>query len=132
MDDTTSSYDSESTRLYLGPVQTPEREFLANRYLFAPQVPHSPRRSPRLSSPQSHPPSTSSLDEDNAVQEAKDIDLVTKFVNEVEDEDDEAMPYTLFGTPQRVEESEQDGKLLPKSVTFMLSLIVYFKSHCLL
>jgi hypothetical protein len=143
MDDTTSTssassstsdsdaYNTESARLYFGPVKTPERKFVAkNRRLLPLQVPHSLRRSPRLSS---QPPNTlSTLDPESATQEARDIELVAELVNEVEVEDDEQMPHPLLRTPQRLEELESDGKLLSPVFVIALSLTVYFKSHCLL
>ena len=126
MDDTTSTssasssasesdaYNTESARLYFGPVKTPERKFVAsNRRLLPLQVPHSLRRSPRLSSPRPHCRNTlSTLDQESAAQEARDIELVAELVNEVEVEDDEQMSYTRLRTPQRMEELEPDGKLL--------------------
>jgi len=125
MDDTTSTssastsasesdaYNTESARLYFGPVKTPERKFAANnRRLLPLQLPHSLRRSPRLSSPRPQPQNAlSTLDQESAAQEARDIDLVAELVNDVEVDDDEQMSYPVLGTPQKVEEFEPDGKL---------------------
>lgn len=140
MDDTTSNssassstsdsdaYNTESARLYFGPVKTPERTFVAhNRRLLPLQIPHSLRRSSRLSQP---PNALSTSDQESAAQEARDIDLVAELVNEVGVEDD--VSYPLLGTPQRVEELEPDGKLHSPICIIAFGLTVFFKSHCLL
>jgi len=136
MDDTTSAssstsesdaYNTESARLYFGPVKTPERKFAANnRRLLPLQLPHSLRRSPRLPSPRPQPQNAlSTLDQESVAQEARDIDLVAELVNEVEVEDYEQMTYPALGTPQRVEEFEQDGKLFSPICVIALGLTTF-------
>ena len=105
------AYNTESARLYFGPINTPERNFVATR-LFPPQASQPLRRSPRLSSPRPHPPNTASIiEQDSVAQEANDIDLVAELVNDFQVEDDDQLSYPLVGTPPRAEDVEQDGKL---------------------
>jgi hypothetical protein len=65
------------------------------------------------------------MNQESAAQEARDIDLVAELVNEVEVDDDEPMPYPVLGTPPRVEESEQDGKLSLSICFIYLILTLY-------
>lgn len=106
------AFNTESARLYFGPVKTPERKFVAsNKRLFPPAVPSLLRRSPRLSSPRPQPP-PDPVDRESAAEEAEDIDLVAQLVNEVDvDDEDAEMSNSPLGTPSRDEgELEPDGK----------------------
>lgn len=102
--------NSESARVYFGPVKTPERNFMAANNLLPPPVPSTLRRSPRLSSPrpQVEPKSDSEEEETmSAVQESKEVELVAQLVNEVEVDDDEEMD-NIHRTPPK-EEWAPDG-----------------------
>lgn len=99
------AYNTESARLYFGPLKTPERKFIDNsNRLFPP--------SPILSSPRSRSPSQ--LIDDN-----EDMDLVVQLVNEPdEDEEDSATPQAGDGV--------EDGLLQ------LQRHICYFNDACLL
>ncbi len=108
------AFNTESARLYFGPVNTPERNFVANnKQLFPPAVPSLLRRSPRLSSPRPQPP----VDQESTAEE-EDIDLVAQLVNEVDVDDEDAEMSNSLSTPPRDEgELEQDGK--PRFLNFL-------------
>ena len=77
------AYNTESARLYFGPLKTPERTFVYNsKGLFPPTQTNLPRRSPRLSSPRARSPSQP-IDDDG------DINLVTQLIIAPPDEDEE-------------------------------------------
>jgi len=105
------AFNTESARLYFGPVKTPERQFVANnKRLFPPAVPPLLRRSPRLSSPRPQP---DPVDRESTAEESEDIDLVAQLVNEVDVDDEDAE----MSTPSRDEgELEPDGK--PRLLNF--------------
>lgn len=69
------AYNTESARLYFGPLKTPERKFVDNsKGPLPPTQTTFPRRSPRLSSPRLR--SSSQPTDDN-----EDIDLVAQLIN---------------------------------------------------
>ena len=76
------AYNTESARLYFGPLKTPERTFVYNsKGLFPPTQSKFPRRSPRLSSPRARSPSQP-IDDDG------DINFVAQLII-APDEDEE-------------------------------------------
>ncbi len=114
------AFNIESARLYFGPVKTPERNFVAShKKLHPPATPSFLRRSPRLSTLRVQPPpALSTTGEEISAQEAEDIDLVARLVNEVEVDDEGEDSYdSLFGTPPKGSaELEPDGS----SITFVM------------
>lgn len=88
------AYNTESARLYFGPLKTPERRFVYNsKGLFPPTQSNLPRRSPRLSSPRVRSPSQP-IDEDG------DIDVVAQLIISPDDEElssDSATPQARDG-----------------------------------
>jgi hypothetical protein len=110
------AFNTESARLYFGPVKTPERNFVASKKQLHPSA-TSPflRRSPRLSTLRVQPPpavsTTGEEPQETSAQEAEDIDLVARLVNEVEVDDEGESSYdSLFGTPPKgFAELEHDG-----------------------
>ncbi|KAF8798007.1 hypothetical protein BYT27DRAFT_6914718 [Phlegmacium glaucopus] len=85
------TYNTESARLYFGPLKTPERNFVDNsKGLFPPTQTTFLRRSPRLSSPRSR--SSSQPTDDNG-----DIELVARLIK-APDRDEEY--YSDSATPQ--------------------------------
>lgn len=107
------AFNTESARLYFGPVKTPERNFVAsNKQLFPPATPPVLRRSPRLSTLRVQTPSdlsTETIPKDLSAQEAEDIDFVAQLVNDVDvHDDDEKVFDSLSGTPPKAE-LELDG-----------------------
>lgn len=94
------AYNTESARLYFGPLKTPERNFVYNsKGLFPPTQSILPRRSPRLSSPRSRSPSRP-IDDDG------DINLVAQLII-APDEDEELSSDSA--TPLARREREGDG-----------------------
>ena len=76
------AYNTESARLYFGPLKTPERTFVYNsKGLFPPTQSNLPRRSPRLSSPRARSPS-------QPIEDDGDMNLVAQLII-AQDEDDE-------------------------------------------
>ena len=101
-------FNTESARLYFGPLKTPERKFVASNQRLFPPVEASPlRRSPRLSSPRPQPQPAAQFDQDSPTEESEDIELVAQLVNEVEMDDDEEeeeedeLTNSLSGTPHK-------------------------------
>ncbi|CAA7271717.1 unnamed protein product [Cyclocybe aegerita] len=93
------SYNTESARLYFGPLKTPERKFVASsKHLFPPVQTPPLRRSPRLSSPR--PRSVTPVDAEDTAEENEDIERVAQLVNG-DEEDDEDTSNSQSGTPQR-------------------------------
>lgn len=85
------AYNTESARLYFGPLKTPERKFVHNsKGLFPPSQSTLPRRSPRLSSPRVRSPS-------QPIDDNEDIDIVAQLIT-VPDEDEEH--FSDSATPQ--------------------------------
>lgn len=78
-----SDYNTESARLYFGPLKTPERKFVYNsKGLFPPPTQSIlPRRSSRLSSPHATLPS-------QPISDDGDIDVVAQLII-APDEDEE-------------------------------------------
>ncbi|KAH9484321.1 hypothetical protein JR316_0003802 [Psilocybe cubensis] len=102
-DSDSDSYNTESARIYFGPLKTPERKFAAaaaSKRLFPPPSNSSLRRSPRLSSPR--PRSATPTDVQPTREDLDDIERVAQLVRESEDED-ESMPTSGSGTPQNGE-----------------------------
>ncbi|KAJ3517145.1 hypothetical protein NLJ89_g685 [Agrocybe chaxingu] len=97
------SYNTESARLYFGPLKTPERKFVASsKHLFPPVQTPPLRRSPRLSSPR--PRSATPVDAEDTAEENEDIERVAQLVNgdeEEEEEEEEEISNSQSGTPQR-------------------------------
>ena len=92
------AYNTESARLYFGPLKTPERKFVHNsKALFPPTQSNLPRRSPRLSSPRVRSP----IDDDG------DVDIVAQLVI-APDEDEELLSDSA--TPQ-AKDGVEDGPL---------------------
>lgn len=97
------SYNTESARVYFGPLKTPERKFAAaaaSKRLFPPPSNSSLRRSPRLSSPRAR--SATPTDIQTTREDLEDIEQVVQLVHESEDED-ESTPTSGTGTPQNGE-----------------------------
>jgi hypothetical protein len=89
------AYNTESARLYFGPLKTPERRFVYNsKGLFPPTQSNLPRRSPRLSSPRARSPS-------QPTDDIGDIDFVAQLIiTPDEDEElssDSATPQARYG-----------------------------------
>lgn len=98
----TDAYNTESARLYFGPLKTPERNFVYNsKGLFPPTQSNLPRRSPRLSSPRARSPSRP-IDDDG------DINIVAQLII-APDEDEELSSDSA--TP-RARDGIENGLLL--------------------
>lgn len=117
------AYNTESARLYFGPLKTPERKFVhGSKGLFPPTQSTLPRRSPRLSSPRARSPS-------QPIDENEDIDVVAQLI--IIDEEhlsDSATPQAGDGVedePSSVLANRvmhaQDNPSPPPSPTFPLS-----------
>jgi hypothetical protein len=77
------AYNTESARLYFGPLKTPERKFVYNsKGLFPPTQSILPRRSPRLSSPHATLPSQPLSDDGG------DIDVVAQLIIAPDEEEE--------------------------------------------
>ncbi|KAF8959067.1 hypothetical protein BDZ97DRAFT_1761717 [Flammula alnicola] len=95
------AFNTESARLYFGPLKTPERKFVAaSQRLFPPPQPTAVRRSPRLSSPRLR--SASPMDVQTTEEDMEDIERVVQLVNE-SDEEDGDMLNSDTSTPQMVD-----------------------------
>lgn len=94
------AYNTESARLYFGPLKTPERKFVHySTGLFPPTQSTLPRRSPRLSSPRARSPSQP--EDDN-----EDIDVVAQLII-ASDEDEKH--FSDSATPQAGDGVEDGG-----------------------
>jgi hypothetical protein len=92
--------DTESARLYFGPLKTPERKFVHySTGLFPLTQSTLPRRSPRLSSPRARSPS-------QPVDDNEDIDVVAQLII-VSDEDEKQ--FSDSATPQAGDGVEDGG-----------------------
>ncbi|KAF8163284.1 hypothetical protein B0H34DRAFT_795011 [Crassisporium funariophilum] len=90
--------NTESARVYFGPLKTPERNFVAvSSRLFPPAQSTNLRRSPRLSSPR---PRSASPGDVHTAEDKEDIELVAQLINEDDEEDEET---SRSGTPQRTD-----------------------------
>jgi len=126
------AYNTESARLYFGPLKTPERNFVAaTKNLFPPATITPLRRSPRLSSPR--PRSTPPADLQITEKEREDIEQVAQLVNGIEadeeGEEEESGSNSVPGTPLNGEVFP-DGQSELVRLTFLLSMKLV-QSHLL-
>lgn len=102
------AFNTESARVYFGPLKTPERKFVAgSKTLFPPAQPTAVRRSPRLSSPRLR--SASPMDIQEMEDDIKDIEQVEQLVRD--SDEDEKDDESGMRTPQLGEDSLLDGML---------------------
>lgn len=115
-DSDSDSYNTESARIYFGPLKTPERKFAASsKALFPPPSTSPLRRSPRLSSPR--PTLVTAGDFAEIREDLEDIEQVAQLVNESEDEED-SIPNSGVGTPQNGEALDGEFELSGTSVSY--------------
>ncbi|KAF8902106.1 hypothetical protein CPB84DRAFT_1846516 [Gymnopilus junonius] len=92
------AYNTESARIYFGPLKTPERNFVAaSKHLFPPPTASPLRRSPRRSSPRPTWVTPADPQED-----FEDMQQVDQLINQENDEDD-GVPDSTPDTPPNVE-----------------------------
>lgn len=95
------AYNTESARIYFGPLKTPERKFVAtSMHLFPPPIESPLRRSPRLSSPRTR--SVTPADPRQSQEDMEDMTEVAELVDE-SDIEDEDIPDSRPDTPPNLQ-----------------------------